>query len=61
MSKFAGDVMKNNSHAIILDHSNRALQMTRWQNFGSTEMFSLDNRCYSHSAVSVAPLTVIYV
>lgn len=61
MSECAGDVMKNNSHAIILDNLNRALQTTRWQNFGSTEMFSLDNHCYSHSTVFVAPLTVIYI
>lgn len=43
-----GDVMKNTSHVIGMDHSNRSMESwTRLQYFGSAGMFPpADNRCY---------------
>lgn len=47
----AGDVMKNTSHVIGMDHSNRSMESwTRLQYFGSTGMFPSDNRCYGEPA-----------
>ncbi|XP_029341524.1 formin-B-like [Acyrthosiphon pisum] len=42
------DVMKNTSHVIGMDHSNRSMESwTRLQYFGSAGMFPhVDNRCY---------------
>lgn len=54
----AGDVMKNTSHVIGMDHSNRSMEWTRLQYLGSVGMFPpADNRSYGEPAAFAAAPT----
>lgn len=54
MGTCADDVMKNTSHIIGMEHSQRSLEWTRLQYYGSAGMFPPDNRRNDESAAFVA-------